>query len=204
MFNVRCLPPDVHTYTSTLAGPFGELNGTSLEEHTRTGTLVNTFNAVLTPTDFREGLQLPNGCGRSGTSSISTRWRPTACNWLVSVRDTDAVYLINGRTAGIIWKLGGSQTGQRLTILNGPDASTDFGGQRDARVLPNADISLGDDGAGTGRPPRVLVFQFSHCSRPRRWCSHSATRPVPVLPGVFAGAQLQAAMDTMYGVPGSS
>jgi Arylsulfotransferase (ASST) len=86
---------------------------------------------------------------------------PDGNDFLVSFRHTDAVYLINGTNGRIMWKLGGTPTPQSLTILGDPDGATDFGGQHDARVLSNGEISLFDDGTNRDRPPRVLVFRVN-------------------------------------------
>lgn len=65
---------------------------------------------------------------------------------LVSVRHTDAVYLINKSTGATIWKMGGNanhETGaQILTIANAADR---FFAQHDARFQSTTDISLYDD-----------------------------------------------------------
>src|SRR5205823_4400189 len=51
-----------------------------------------------------------------------------------SARYYDAVYAINWKTGQILWKLGGTHTAHSLSIANDPDATTDFGGQHDARL----------------------------------------------------------------------
>jgi hypothetical protein len=90
-------------------------------------------------------------------------------NLLVSMRDTDAVYLVAGpgsATPGkIVWKLGGTTSNlgpdseDTLTFVNDPETpssgpNSTISGQHDARFQPNGEISLYDDhtlGTGVGR-----------------------------------------------------
>ncbi|MBJ7600934.1 aryl-sulfate sulfotransferase [Candidatus Nephthysia bennettiae] len=70
----------------------------------------------------------------------------TTGNVLLSVRHTDAVYLINKVSKNVIWKMGGNTTREAgavyLNIVNPADR---FYAQHDARFRPNGDISLYDD-----------------------------------------------------------
>lgn len=86
-------------------------------------------------------------------------------DFLVSFRHTDAIYLIRRSDGSVEWKLGGTPTPQSLKIIGDPDAATDFGGQHDARVLPDGTISVHDNGTGRGRPPRVLRFRIDTQAR---------------------------------------
>lgn len=63
-------------------------------------------------------------------------------NILVSARHTFAVYEINQATGKIVWVLGGKHS----TFKIGHGAN--FSWQHDARMLPNGDVTLFDDGAG--------------------------------------------------------
>jgi Arylsulfotransferase (ASST) len=85
--------------------------------------------------------------------------------FLVSMRHTNAVYLIRRSDGSVVWKLGGSTTPQSLKIIGDPDAANDFGGQHDARVLPDGTISVHDNGTGQNRPPRVLRFRIDTQAR---------------------------------------
>lgn len=79
---------------------------------------------------------------------------------LVSLADTDAIYLIDRSTGNVIWKLGGTARPESLSIVGDPDASADFGLQHDARMLSDGTITLHDDGVRRMRPPRALRFQI--------------------------------------------
>jgi arylsulfotransferase ASST len=79
-------------------------------------------------------------------------------HFLVSLRHTDAVYDIAKSNGGVVWKLGGTSTPQSLQILG--DSGPNFGGQHDARVLPDGTVTLHDNGTGLLRPARALRFRI--------------------------------------------
>ncbi len=85
---------------------------------------------------------------------------PYEQGFLVSMRNTNAIFYIRASTGDVVWKLGGTTTPQSLRIVGDPDAATDFGGQHDARVWPDGTISVQDDGTSRNRPPRVLRFRI--------------------------------------------
>jgi hypothetical protein len=60
-------------------------------------------------------------------------------NWLVSMRNTWAIYKINSTTGAIIWTLGGKSSNFAI-----PD-NVAFAFQHDARWLPNGDMSIFDN-----------------------------------------------------------
>jgi hypothetical protein len=78
---------------------------------------------------------------------------------LASFRYLDAVYKISETTGNIVWKLGGSQTPESLTVRGDP-ASQPFGGQHDARVLPDGTVSVFDNRYLLGQPPRVTRWRI--------------------------------------------
>ncbi|HUO70874.1 MAG TPA: arylsulfotransferase family protein, partial [Solirubrobacteraceae bacterium] len=85
---------------------------------------------------------------------------PYNAGYLISMRNTNAIYYVRASDDAIVWKLGGTTTPQSLKIIGDPNASTDFGGQHDARAWPDGTISVHDNGTGRGRPPRVLRFDI--------------------------------------------
>jgi hypothetical protein len=87
---------------------------------------------------------------------------PDGDGFLISMRQTDAIYLVRASDGAIEWKLGGTPTPQSLTITNGPIS---FSGQHDARVLPDGTISVHDNGTIAGGPPRVLRFSVNTTNR---------------------------------------
>jgi hypothetical protein len=89
---------------------------------------------------------------------------PYEQGYLVSMRNTNAVYYVRASDGQIVWKLGGTPTPQSLTILNDPDSATDFGAQHDARVWPDGTISVHDNGTADGRPPRIARFRIDEAA----------------------------------------
>jgi hypothetical protein len=77
---------------------------------------------------------------------------------LISMRHTDAIYSISRADGHVDWKLGGTSTPERLTVLNDPNPSAPFGGQHDVRRLPDGTVSLHDNGSRVGRPPRAVRY----------------------------------------------
>jgi len=78
---------------------------------------------------------------------------------VVSMRHTDAIYGIKRSTGAIVWKLGGTETADSLRIIGDPAARL-FGGQHDARVDEDGDISVYDNGKDRPRRPRVVSYRL--------------------------------------------
>jgi Arylsulfotransferase (ASST) len=78
-------------------------------------------------------------------NSVDVDW--TSSTALVSMRHTDAVYLINRATGRVVWKMGGNSVTkdgeQHLAIVSDPQGA--FHAQHDARFQPNGDVSLYDN-----------------------------------------------------------
>lgn len=87
---------------------------------------------------------------------------PIPGGYLLSFRHLDAVYAIDRATGKVRWKLGGTPTAESLTIVGDPVFPWgSFGGQHDARLLPDGSITLHDNGSGLGRPPRMLRYHIA-------------------------------------------
>jgi hypothetical protein len=128
------------------------------------GSAAYTWNAagLVTAADTQIWL----GAQYPGVQGIIWDWQhlnsvePYKAGYLVSMRNTNAIYYVRASDGTIVWKLGGAVTPQSLRIIGDPDASTDFGAQHDARVWPDGTISVHDNGTGRGRAPRVLRFSI--------------------------------------------
>jgi hypothetical protein len=83
-------------------------------------------------------------------------------NLIVSARHTWTIYKIDRRSGAIVWRLGGKKSSFRM----GP--GTRFAWQHDARVQPNGEISVFDNGSyGTKTEPysRGLVLAVNQASK---------------------------------------
>ena len=83
---------------------------------------------------------------------------PTATGWIVSLRHCNAVYCIDKATGSIEWKLGGSKGPKSLTFCK--DLLGNFGGQHDARVLPDGTLTVHDNGSLLDRAPRAVRYRL--------------------------------------------
>ena len=105
-------------------------------------------------------------------------------NFLISARNTDALYEIDRTTGKILWRLGGKKS----DFEQGP--GTNFEWQHDARRQPDGTITLFDNGAA---PPvekftRVLVLRVDEKSK-RATLVHSYRHPKRLLAPFEGNAQ---------------
>lgn len=82
-------------------------------------------------------------------------------DYLISMRHTDAVYRIDGKTGNVEWKLGGRRTPKSLNILDDPFGGYPLGGQHDPRMLPNGTVTVHDNGTDLNRPPRGVRYRIA-------------------------------------------
>lgn len=119
---------------------------------------------------------------------------PDGDGFVVSLRHTDAVYRVDKATKNVQWKLGGTPTGQSLTVEDDPNAGPNlFGGQHDVRLQPDGTLTVHDNRTTQSSPaPRAaryridvaagtatLVEQIADPDVPGSFCCGSARR----LPG---------------------
>ena len=74
---------------------------------------------------------------------------------LISARNTWDAYQIQGGTGRILWRIGGGTTSFKM----GPGTTTAW--QHDARVLPNGDITIFDDGSDPPVEPESRAITIS-------------------------------------------
>ncbi|MGO8873263.1 MAG: aryl-sulfate sulfotransferase [Acidimicrobiales bacterium] len=79
---------------------------------------------------------------------------------IFSARHLDAVYRVDMATGAITWKLAGTPTPESLTIA-GSRHPTNFSGQHYARLLPNGEVTVQDDGTRANRRVRAVVFKIN-------------------------------------------
>ena len=144
-----------------------------IQEVTPAGALVWSWDTLdhipVTEIATRVG---PRPTSRPMTSTTSTRSEPTAQDRvIISYRHLDAVFDVDKTTGQIVYKLGGSSRPESLSVVNDPVLSgSGFGGQHDARVLPDGTLSDPRQRIVKGRAPRALRYQIDLTSTP-----HTAT-----------------------------
>jgi hypothetical protein len=86
----------------------------------------------------------------------------TGSGFILSFRHLDAVYDIDQASGSTLWKLGDSQGTSGLTVQGDPvfDGGSHFGGQHDARLLPDGTVTVHDDGTNLGRSPRAVRYSI--------------------------------------------
>lgn len=84
---------------------------------------------------------------------------PNGSGYLVSFRHLSAIIQVDKATGDILWKLGGTQTAGSLAFA--ADTYGNFGGQHDARVLPDSTITVHDNGTLLGRGPRAVRYSIN-------------------------------------------
>jgi hypothetical protein len=85
---------------------------------------------------------------------------------VVSSRHTDAVYRIDRATGRVDWKLGGSfLAGESLTVVGVPPGEQTFGGQHDARVLPDGTLTVFDNRSHADGRPAAVRFRIDPFAR---------------------------------------
>jgi hypothetical protein len=83
--------------------------------------------------------------------------------YIVSFRHLDAIYKVDRATGNILWKLGGSPRPESLAFKSDPYGN--FGGQHDARLLPDGTLSVHDNGSHRSRSPRAVRYTLNLTTR---------------------------------------
>lgn len=107
---------------------------------------------------------------------------------LISTRATNALYDIDRKTKKIAWKLGGTHTPESIDAVDDPYRGAGlFGGQHDARVLPDGTVTLHDNGTGRSRPPRGVRYRIDEAAKTAHLVE-DVSDPDAVPESVFAGS----------------
>jgi hypothetical protein len=81
---------------------------------------------------------------------------------LISGRDMDSVFFVSKATGAILWKMGGSaytkDGAPYIAVAGGPSSS--FYRQHDARLLPDAGLTVFDDETDTPNPARAAMYSL--------------------------------------------
>jgi hypothetical protein len=150
------------------ASPYGgsanaTVIGIQIQEVTPQGKLVWHWNSLAHIGLDQTPARWWNTILQQGTQPYDIQhWNsaePDGKYMILSFRHLDAVYEINRKTGGIVWKLGGTPTSKSLDVLNDPDGSYPLGGQHDARVDPDGTITIHDNFTFLNKPPRVVRYR---------------------------------------------
>jgi len=91
---------------------------------------------------------------------------PDGDSLILSFRYLDAIYKINRSTGAVEWKIGGTHRPESLNIVGDPTyGGATFGGQHDARVLPDGTVTVFDNGTARERPPRAVRYRVDETAR---------------------------------------
>ena len=88
---------------------------------------------------------------------------PYGSSYVVSFRHLNAIIQIDKASGSIQWKLGGSPRAESLKFVGDPYGN--FGGQHDARILPDGTLTLHDNGSALARAPRAVRFTIDPAAR---------------------------------------
>ncbi|MCU1350887.1 MAG: hypothetical protein JWM05_96 [Acidimicrobiales bacterium] len=145
-------PADTHTIDQVI------------QELTPLGALVWSWSTVdhipVVESDPQWRAQATTAAGGYDVYHFNSLGLDGAGRIILSFRHLDAVYDVDRSTGNIVWKLGGSERPESLTVSGDPvfTAGGGFGGQHDARVLADGSVTVSDNGSFRGRQPRALRY----------------------------------------------
>lgn len=159
-------PVSPYDLSSCGGSPTGTLDDEVLQEVSSAGALVRSF-------DVKDHIPLGEVADQwKGPCSVGDVYHFNSVepvgdltgDVIVSFRHLDAVYRLNMSSGNIIWKLGGTSTANSLTVSGDPDAGTVFGGQHDARLLPDGTLTIFDNRTDLSTPPRAVRYRLDTTS----------------------------------------
>jgi hypothetical protein len=158
--------PQSHVDTRPYGSSDATVQNIELQEVSRDGRLVwrwksqNHISLSETAPRFWPTEQPARGYDILHWNSVE----PAGNSVIASFRHLDAVYKIDQSTHRIVWKLGGTSTPRSLNVTNDPYPYT-FGGQHDARLLPDGTLSVFDNRFGVSGPPRAVRYRIDEQAR---------------------------------------
>ena len=139
----------------------GTLLDAEIQELTPDGSLVWSWSASDHIPLSEVGAGWRSQCTGGGDAYHLNSIEPDGNGYVLSFRHLDAVYRIDRATGDIDWKLGGVPRPESLAVIGDPlSPVSTFGGQHDARVLPDGTLTVFDDGSLQNRAPRSLRFSI--------------------------------------------
>lgn len=102
--------------------------------------------------------------------------------YVMSLRHLNAVIRIDRATGARLWKLGGSYRGgaqgpESLRFVRDPNDN--FGGQHDARILPDGTLTVHDNGTTFGRAPRAVRYRIDENAHTAQWLEQVTDKDAP-------------------------
>jgi hypothetical protein len=131
------------------------------------GSLAWNWNSSTHITPAETDLWLPSVVGAAAVDLVHINSIEVSGNSIVfSARHLNAIYSIDRTTGAIEWKLGGTSRPESLAIVGDPAlAAASFGGQHDARILPDGTLTLHDNGTLRNRAPRAVRYTIDTGAR---------------------------------------
>lgn len=161
--NVSRGPVDLSPFGGS---PIATVTDNVIEEVAPDGTLVSYWSAMdhipvseVDPHWWLQYLVFSSPADAYHLNSVE----PTDTGYVVSLRHLNAVIRIDKASGNIVWKLGGSARSESLTFVG--DAYGNFGGEHDARILPDGTLTLHDNGTLQGRAPRAVRYSIDPIAR---------------------------------------
>lgn len=99
---------------------------------------------------------------------------------MVSMRHDDAIYKIDKATGAIVWKLGGTETPQSLTVEGDPEGAYPLGGQHDVRLQSDGTITIYDNNTLQAAPPRAVRYEIDEAAGTANFIEQVADPEAPV------------------------
>ncbi|MCW3051954.1 MAG: hypothetical protein JWN14_1124, partial [Chthonomonadales bacterium] len=175
--NVLRSPVDV---TAIGGGPAATVIDNQIEEIAPSGAVVWRWSSLdhipVTEISPRWQQQFVTSASKADPYHMNSV-HPDGDGFIVSFRHPDAVYRIDKTTGNVVWKLGGTPRAESLAFRG--DTYGNFGGQHDARVLPDGTLTLHDNGAGLGRPPRAVRYRLDTTAKTATLVEHVVDPDIP-------------------------
>jgi hypothetical protein len=173
-----------HVDTSRYGGSRnGDVLTTELQEVTPSGKLAWDWSSQGHISLSETGRWWPHVIRHDEHGYDTQHWNsiePDGGAVIASFRNLDAVYKINKQTGQIAWKLGGTRTPRSLEVKGDPRRQT-FGGQHDARLLPDGTLTAFDDRTElANEKPRAVRYRINERARTATLLSSITEREVPV------------------------
>jgi hypothetical protein len=128
------------------------------KDHTSVSESTPLMGAVITNPS-----ELPGGGVAYDLAHINSV-EPDGGSVIVSLRHLDAIFKVSRASGAIEWKLGGTRTSESLRVAGEPDDSFVFGGQHDARLLPDGTLTVHDNRTGQKVAPRAVRYRIDEAS----------------------------------------